>query len=154
MINRVQAQMNRNCLNAAEQLRCENEDKNVTEEGTIHVIYLTWLTVITAGLTFLLCAQNWDPPSNQRLMSTLALLILTLDPIKGSDMWCENKTAEPEQLSQHNQLVKNTAKHRERMKTLQVRKRCRNTANITENIFKLKAVTAPAVARASLQTGR
>lgn len=55
---RVQAQMNRNCLNAAEQLRCENEDTNVTEEGMINVIYLTWLTVVTAGLTFLLCAHN------------------------------------------------------------------------------------------------
>lgn len=55
---RFQTQMNRNCLNAAEQLRCKNEDKSVTEPGMINVIYLTWLTVITARLTFLLCAHT------------------------------------------------------------------------------------------------
>lgn len=89
---RVQAQMNRKCLSAAQRLRCKNEDENVTEAGMIHVIYLTWLTVITAALTFLLCAQNWDPLSNQRLMSTLAALILSPDPTTRSDIWCENKT--------------------------------------------------------------
>lgn len=89
---RVQAQMNRKCLSAAQRLRCKNEDENVTEAGMIHVIYLTWLTVITAALTFLLCAQNWDPPSNQRLMSTLAALILSPAPTTRSDIWCENKT--------------------------------------------------------------
>lgn len=54
--------MNRKCLSAAQRLRCKNEGENVTEAGMIHVIYLTWLTVITAALTFLL---RTDRPSEQ-----------------------------------------------------------------------------------------
>ena len=54
--------------------------------------YLTWLPVITAALTFLPCAHDRDPPSNQRLMSTLAILGLTLDPVKCSDIWWKIKT--------------------------------------------------------------
>lgn len=47
-----------NYLNAAEQLMCENEDKNVTEVSMINVIYLARLTVITAALTFLPSAHE------------------------------------------------------------------------------------------------
>lgn len=132
---RVQAQMNRKCVNAAQRLRCKTEDENVTEAGMIHVIYLTWLTVITAALTFLLCAQNWDPPSNQRLMSTLAALTLSPDPTTRSDIWCENKT---KRLSQK-RMTEKTFLNENIMSWEKVQKHCRHHFNkSSENIFKLK----------------
>lgn len=95
--------MNRHCLNTLEQRSMfENEDMNSTEAEMINVIYVTWITVLTAHLTFLPHAHIREPPSNQRLMTTLVVLILTLDPIDTM-----NSTAQHEQLEPQNQLVKN-----------------------------------------------
>lgn len=63
----------------------------------MNVIYLTRLTVIT-GLTFPPCVHNWDPPSNQTLMSTWAVSFLTVDPFSASIQY-ENKAACPEKAS-------------------------------------------------------
>lgn len=93
--------MNRHCLNTLEQLNMfKNEDINSTEAGMINVIYVTWITVLTAHLTFLPYAHIREPPSNQRLTTTLVVLILTLDPIDTI-----NSTAQPcEQLELQNKI--------------------------------------------------
>lgn len=120
---------------SAQRLRCKDEDENVTEAGMIHVIYLTWLTVITAALTFLLCAQNWDPPSNQRLMSTSAALILSPDPTTRSDIWCENKTT---RFSQKRKTEK-TSLNENIISWEKVQNHCWHHWNrSSEHIFKLK----------------